>query len=57
VRPADGYYRVPKRDLVTGLRMADCKAFVGDPRVTAPYAHVVEMARKGPARFIPVKVR
>ena len=27
-----------------------------DPRMTAKYAHVVDMAKKNPALFIPVKV-
>ena len=27
-----------------------------DPRMTAKYAHVVDMAKKNPAWFIPVKV-
>jgi integrase/recombinase XerD len=27
-----------------------------DPRTTAKYAHVVDMAKKNPALFIPVKV-
>ena len=29
---------------------------VDDPRMTAKYAHVVDMAKKNPALFIPVKV-
>ena len=28
-----------------------------DPRMTAEYAHVVDVAKKNPALFIPVKVR
>jgi hypothetical protein len=27
-----------------------------DPRMTAKYAHVVDMAKKNPALFIPAKV-
>jgi uncharacterized protein (UPF0332 family) len=27
-----------------------------DPRITARYAHVVDMAKRNPALFIPVKV-
>jgi hypothetical protein len=33
-----------------GLQLVD------DPRMTAKYAHVVDMAKENPALFIPVKV-
>ena len=44
------------------LHTGDLRAvqdFMGhaDPRMTAKYAHVVDMAKKNPALFIPVKVR
>ena len=43
------------------LHTGDLRAvqdFLGhaDPRMTAKYAHVVDMAKKNPALFIPVKV-
>jgi len=36
----------------------ECRIFLGhaDPRMTSKYAHVVDMAKKNPALFIPVKV-
>ena len=43
------------------LHTGDLRAvqeFLGhaDPRMTSKYAHVVDMAKKNPALFIPVKV-
>ena len=43
------------------LHTGDLRAvqdFMGhaDPRMTAKYAHVVDMAKKNPARFIPAKM-
>ena len=43
------------------LRTGDLRAvqdFLGhaDPRMTAKYAHVVDMAKKNPALFIPAKM-
>src|ERR1039457_3985200 len=48
-------------DTLGYLHTGDLRAlqdFLGhaDPRMTAKYAHVVDMAKKNPALFIPVKV-
>ena len=42
----------------TNLPPSGSQDFLGhaDPRMTAKYAHVVDMAKKNPALFIPVKV-
>ena len=50
-----------QEDADGSLHTGDLRAvqdFLGhaDPRMTAKYAHVVDMAKKNPALFIPVKV-
>jgi integrase len=43
---------------ITNQTSLSVQDFLGhaDPRMTAKYAHVVDMAKKNPALFIPVKV-
>ena len=60
-RSQKGRQREKGRCTLGYLHTGDLRAvqdFLGhaDPRMTAKYAHVVDMAKKNPALFIPVKV-